>query len=702
MGQVAQVHQEELNRIKDNIAKSYEYFRENRVRWHRSKKFLYVCGLTDEDIRVLQSLGKPELEFNILEAYVSRQKGEFAKQEPSITVGAGENQPPDPQTIKVVEGYLQGLEKESRNNNTSYAMYDDILSGGYSVARVFTKYPHEMAFDQEIAWERVFDPTLCGFDPLAQQNHKGDGDYAFELFVWREKEFKDKYPNLDISSFNFSAEIGDFNWSYTTAANDKTILIGDYYEKKKKRVKIVKLSNKAVMTEDAYEKFLVEWEQQGKIEQPPQLLSSRVTSITTIVRYRICESTVLDYKVTNYSYLPLVFFDGDSTKYRNDGIGELEQHTRPYCYQAFGVQRLKNFAGQTLTNEIENMVQHKFKIPKEAIPAEYLDAYTDYQMPNLMIYNSFLEDNPDVRLNPPEEIARIPTPPEVINAFMGADQTTQAILGTYDATLGINKTQLSGIAIEEGATQSNAVAMPRIKGFLNGLQQVANIVIDLIPKYYITPRTVPVKGRNGKKEYVVVNQNGSPNLQYSPNALNVSVEAGVNFSIQKSRALKTLIALMETSPTFAQFINSTKEGLGMLLDNIEMRGIDALKNGVDNFIEQQQAATQNAPPKNTDMIKLQLQREKISQDGQIATQKAKIDAAGVAVNDKNADTNRLQVLTTLNANEAGRELEADKVQAERERNAVDIAIKAADMSHSHVKDSIELSHKISQSRSQND
>jgi len=35
-----------------------------------------------------------------------------------------------------------------------------------------------------------------------------------------------------------------------------------------------------------------------------------------------------------------------------------------------GYPKLKNFAGQTLGNELENMIQHKFIVAKESLPQE--------------------------------------------------------------------------------------------------------------------------------------------------------------------------------------------------------------------------------------------------------------------------------------------------------------------------------------------
>ena len=45
----------------------------------------------------------------------------------------------------------------------------------------------------KIPIERAFNPTLCGFDPLATTSHKGDGRYCFELYPMTQEEFAQEF-----------------------------------------------------------------------------------------------------------------------------------------------------------------------------------------------------------------------------------------------------------------------------------------------------------------------------------------------------------------------------------------------------------------------------------------------------------------------------------------------------------------------------
>lgn len=694
MVEIAQKHKDQLERIKKNVENFYTYFEDNYKAWHAWKKFLYVTSLGKRERDLLSELNKPQMEFNILEAYVSRQKGEFAKQEPSITVGAGDNGEVDPKVIEAVEGNMRHSEQLSREDNTAYSIYDDMLSGGYSVEKVYTDYSDEMSFEQDIIAKRAFDPTLCGFDPLARESHKGDGEFCFENAPFREKDVKEKWPNINVSNLKYSTSNKKFSWSYKSN-REKLIIVCTYSEKKRKKTKIVKLADGRVMTERDYEKFLAKWEFDRNTAQPPALVgTSRMTELTNIIRYRFIENEILEHTDTDYTYLPLIFYDNNSVTLRDELQSESKQYTRPYCYQAKGVQQLKNMSGQTLANEIEMLVQHKWSVPEEGIPDDYKEAYTDPQKAQTLVYKQFYDNNPDVRLDPPRAVARVPTPPEVEAAFRGADQTTQAILGTYDAALGIQKQELSGVAIIEGATQSNAAAMPSIVGYMNGLNQKAKVILDLIPKYYVTPRSIPIIDKEGKRRYQMINDKGQPQMQFSSNALKVKVEAGVNFSVQKTRALQQATLLMKVSPMLAQFFGTTPEGIKFILDNLEMKGVAQLKDGVEKFIAAIDAQKQHQKP-DPAMIKIQLEMAKLKQQFEQNQKENQIKVANVAVDNKNADTSRITALAKIGESESVIEMKESSIAAENARTAVEEARKTADMKHRHVKDHLELNHKIS-------
>lgn len=706
---VAKTHQDQLERIKKNVKNSYEAFKRNNERFHEFRRFIFETSLTADDITLLTTLSKPQIEFNITEAYISRLMGEFSKQEPSISVGSEDDDQADPTTIHVVEAHIRHMLRDSKNNHVRWEIMKDIYSGGFSVGKVYNDYPHPKAMKQVLNFDRCYDPTLCGFDQMARYSHKGDGRFCFELMPYEIEDFKEQNPNVNTDRISFNRAFAGYNWSYLNG-NEKILICCDYYEKKKREVKILELVTGQVLTVAEYEEMLENWEISGNISQIPAVRGkSRWTNLETIVRYRCIETEIIEYVETDYTFLPLVFFDGNSIMIRNPKTsGAVEQYTRPYVYHAKGAQKLKNFAGITLANEMENIVQHKFMVAKEALPKEmnWLNAYKDIQKPSNLVFNAFFEQNPDQPIpNPIQPVPRIPTPPEVVQTFASTDSLIQNILGSYDAALGINDNQLSGIAIVEAATQSNAAAMPYIVGFLQGLNRVAEIIIDLIPKYYKTPRTIPVMGIDGNADYVKINQDEGVQMFYDTNALNVKVEAGVSFQIEKSRALQQLVALMSTSKQFDAFMN--ERGLPVLLDNIEIKGIDQLKLMVEDWLkeqsqmkqmamQQQQQQMQNNPA----VIRNQIEMQKLQQKQQETQMKGQINQSQIQLDMEKLKQDQLKILSDMNIAKDNSITQRVKAEAERFSKQVDLALKKKDMHHRHFKEAIELHHNVHSSNRQ--
>lgn len=689
---VAKRHQEQLARIKDNVRRAYEYFKPNYDRYNEFRRFVFESSLKEEEITLLMTLSRPQLEFNVLEAYISRLLGEFSKQEPDIEVSADDENTADPLTIQVLEQHLRHTLTDSKNHHTKYEVYKDLLSGGFSTLKVTTDYANPMSFNQIIKIERAYDPTLCGYDQVTKYSHKGDGRFCFELYPKTKDEFEEEYPDIDVDRLTFRRDFSGFNWSYL---NDSTpiLLVADYYEKKAHEVTIVQLADRKVMTMDKYKEMLSTW---SDLAPPPAIMGKpRKSQMQKIVRYRCIENQVIEYKTTDFAHLPLIFVDGNSVMIKTPKNGNVRQVTRPYVYHAKGAQRLKNYAGIAWANEIENTVQHKFMVAKEALPKEeeFLQAYKDVQKASVMVFNSVYEGNPDQPINMPlREIQRVQAPPEIMQAFSTSDSLIQQILGSYDASLGINNNQLSGIALVEAATQSNAAAMPYIVGYLQGYQRAAEIYVDLFPKYCDSPRTIPITDADGQKSFIKINQQQGVNMFYDANALNVIVKAGASFQVQKSRTIMMVKEMMGMSPLFAQFI--AEKGLNFVLDNMEGKGIEQLKQLVDGWLQemqqQKQLAMQQAQQEaqnNPQMLRLQVETQKLQQQGMKDQKQFEVDMAKLQMEEK-------KILADLKMAGEDRQVELVKAETERFGKQVDLELQHREMQHRHVKEAIEVHHMV--------
>lgn len=714
---------EELERIKSNVKDFYDYFQPNYERFNFWRNFVFKSSLSPSDISLNQELDRPNIEFNIMESKLNRILGEFAKSEPSLSVHGSDSslKKPDPMQIMVVEGHIRTIFFESNRDNMEYEIYRDCITGGFSAFKIYTDYLHPMSLDQQILMKRCFDPTLVGFDKMASESHKGDGKYCYELFPWSKEKFEEKYGSELTKNMRFKSKMqtgntnqfGDFNWSYTTG-KEQVVLICDYYEKKFIKTKIVQLRDGTgqngqgmVMTESDYKKMVQNWNFLSPI---PAIVKTRETETVQICRTTLVENDILNYEETDYSYLPLIFVDGNSIFLRENSNGTAQQMCRPMMYHMLGVQKLKNFAGIMLANHIENTPQSQFIVAVESIPAEYKDMWLNPQRAGLLAYNPTKDNDPTQPLPPPSPVPRPIIPQEIMQTFMSMDQVSQEILGSYDSALGINNNELSGSAIKAGATQSNAASMPYMVNYIRSLNQSAEIILDLIPKYIDTARALPVKNIAGKEFNVPVNIEGGVSMQYDPNSLGVKVEAGVNFELQRQQAFDVFSNLMDRLPPIQQLIGTTPEGMEMLLENIDVRGIDALKAILPKFMKQQAQQQQQQQQMQQQMQQAQIQQmqqpmmieaQSLKQRADADTMEAQIKAAELQIKQQDSETKRLAVVSKVADNSDKIQLAGKKLNAENTRSLIDSLSNRIDQTHQKDMDMLKLHHEVNKSENEN-
>lgn len=693
--------QARLARMKANIERTNIYWKPNAKRFHDFQKFCFKTAISVSDKASLNQVQKPIIEFNIINAPLSRQCGEFSKQEPSIEVSAKAGKKVDPKIIEFLDGHIRYIFDESKKRNTQYNIYRDSMSGGFSNFKIWMDYEDEMSFNQIIRVGRTNMPTMIGYDPMAREVDKSDAEFYFELFPMEKEQFKQENPKIPIDKLDFLKIDGSFNWSFKNQ-DQEVIVLADYYEKVKTKKKVVKLANNESMLKSEYEEKLKQWNEENHIEQAPAITEERESEFVHIRRSRIMQTTILEEKDTLFKYNNLVYVDGDSVIIQDEDNANMEQFTKPYVYHAEGLQRLINFTGQVIANDFENMVMHKFMIAEEALPTQEdaQDAWNNVQKAALLVHKAYSDINPGEQLPVPQPVNRVPLPPEVMSTFTSGMQMLQNILGSYDASLANNEQQISGVAIVEAATLSNGAAMPYVINYMQSLTTVANCIVDLIPKLNKTPRELPIIQKDGKKEHIKVNQEGGLDLKYNSSHIQVNVEAGVNFAIAKNKALQQLTLLMKISPEFAEFMNEM--GLETLLDNIEFRNSDLLRAKIDQWKQIKQQKKQNEP--NPDAIKAQVLQQQVQlAQGQLQNEiqktqikgeeisgKATLDTERLILEKEKADNDRLQIMMKMGESKDKLQIAIAKANAEEERARADLGMKAHHQSHTQFKELGEL------------
>lgn len=712
-----EISQEPLDKLRKSVETAYIYFKDNCQRFRDFKNYTFRETLNEQQKGMLTSLNRPQLEFNLGAASVSRKLGEFAMHEPSIIISPSEGVPVNDEVIQTVEGNIRHKIHDANKNSFGNEIYKDMLGGGFSAAKVYTDYQSSMSLNQDIFWAKCFDSTMVGFDPLARAPHKGDGQFSFEMYPVIADDLQEQFPKIELSLKADSTYIESYQWSYKDMYDNIVILVCDFYEKKKKRAKILKLADGRVMTVKGYEKLKKYWEDNQIIEQIPAIMASRMTVLDIICNYKFIRDQIIEYTETDYTYLPHVFFDGNSETLCKGHTNTSYQFTKPYYYHAKGAQDMMNFMGIAITNSVDNLSASKFIVKEEAIPQQqdYIDAITEPQRANTLVVRAYSENNPDKPIpDPIREVQYPPLPPEVMGTFNQSVQFIQAILGSGSSNPENAHDYISGKAIIEASNADNAAGMPYMIGYLAGLEQMARIHVDLMPKYLLGRRTIPVVNKAGDRIYQDINAPGKPAINYESGAIKVQIDAGVNFQVQKDKAMAQIVGLMQASPKFAEFMNS-EQGLPILLSNLVIYGADRLQEAAEHWLQSEQEKQQQMMQMQRQMMqqdphyikaqadvqKVQLEAQELQMKGEQQQFDKEIKVAELALEQERVQNEAILVQHEAEQEEINAAVQREKAQAEIISHSLDAASKLASIKHQQkmdehesVRKSVELHHKI--------
>jgi hypothetical protein len=191
-------------------------------------------------------------------------------------------------------------------------------------------------------------------------------------------------------------------------------------------------------------------------------------------------------------------------------------------------------------------------------------------------------------------------------------------------------------------------------------------------------------------------------MNFDPNNMQVKVETGVNFAMQKEIALQTVISLSQASQAFSQFFN--QYGLPVLLDNIDIRGIDDLKEKAEEFQKQLQQQQQMAQKQQMQQMQMQAQQQamamqKAQQELQSPTQgqievmaiqeKSKIDAANISIKERDSETKFLELMSKIQSESVQNEIKLAEIDAENSRTAVESVLNISKHIHETSKGEME-------------
>lgn len=440
---------------------------------------------------------RPRYEFNRIRQIIKQVINDNRQNTPSIKVRATEDG--DKDIAEIRQGLIRNIEATS-NADQAYdwgGLY--AISAGYGCWEVATEYATEDGFDQNICIKRIENPFSVYFDPDARELNRCDSQYVFVIQNMRRSEFKRRWPKAEMDNFEANARDSTQHGWWDT----DTVRVAKYWEKKREKKRIYRLSDGSVVDADAFDQI-------REVAENPPMGPDGVPSREpiTVEAERTVEVDKVTYELVSGNetlegpfdwagkYIPLVPVWGDYTVI--DGS--------PYWY---GMVRMARDA-QTLFNYSQsNLVEVIAKQPNA--PWLYTPAMIQgfaKEWANSAVNNAAgLPYNVDPTA--PGGMPKRENPPAFPAAYANLaavhDQNLKAVTGVYDASLGNRSNETSGKAIMARQHEGDVANYDYSDNIVRAVQYTGVVINDLIPYIYDAQRDLRILGDDMTEKYVKAN-----------------------------------------------------------------------------------------------------------------------------------------------------------------------------------------------------
>lgn len=516
-----------LQRVRDRFKVMSEADDTNRKLALDDLKFTHEPGAQwDEGVKKERG-DRPCYEFNKLRITIKRVINHIRANRPASKVRAVEDG--DKDTADIYDGLIRNIWNVSDADTVIDYAAEYVVAGGMGAWRVTTEYSDDTAFEQDIFIRPIKNPFCLYADPAASDPLKRDAEDWILTERIANSSYEQKWPKAKRTNFEDSDFDDEDDWQ-----DEETTRICEYWYKK------------------PYEKTLYLLPDGKTVEEVPpgvKPVRSRPVKCHKICMVIVSGDAILEGP-TEWagSKFPFVQVHGEWRVI--DGKVQWHGLTR-FSKDA---QRAYNFSRTSIAETIALAPTAKWLMTVKQVQG-LEKAFADAHKKNFpyIVYNDVPGQNQPQRLGGPD------VPVALIQEAALASEDIKATSGIFDASLGKQSNETSGVAIRSRQEQGEIATYNFPDNVSKGVRLTAEIIIDLIPHIIDTTRAIRILGSDGAEKYVKVNEpQPDPNdptglKMITVNDLtrgkyDVTVTAGPSFSTQRQEAAEVYTAIGQAVP----------------------------------------------------------------------------------------------------------------------------------------------------------
>ena len=541
---------------------------------------------------------RPCLTFDKLSSSVDRVVGGQLSNMPSIKIRAAEEG--DEDVAEVYQGLIRQIDQ--RGVQAFKTAFKFAVKSGWGCLLVDHDYVDDTSLDQDIIVREIKNPFSVLLDPIVQAQHVTEARYGFLFEDMERAEFERLYPKAE-------SEAGESDFTSTgnfeSWVTEESVRVADYYRIVLEERTLIQLSDGRVLHMDEIENVRDELNMQGIT-----LGKTRKVQARKLERYKITGLEVLEEVECVGRYIPIIPMLGKTSNINGRYI------SRGLVRKAKDAQRLYNYS-RSVSVEVTALTP---KQPYFVTPAMVKGHEAKWK--KMMVSNDpVLMFNFDNGQKPFREAPAQGSPALMQDAQIAADDI-KATTGIYDANMGAQGNEISGVAIKGRQVQGEMANFEFQDQLVDSMELSGRVMIDMIPHIYDTERTIRILGEDEREEAIAVNktlmdaQTGEyvKTMDLTTGTYDIKVASGPSFTTRKQETAEQLSQIIAQNPAMSEIVGD------VLFKNLDLVG-------GDEVIQRLRSAGVKGgiiEPNDEEAMEMQ---EQIQQQQQIEAQAAQLELA---------------------------------------------------------------------------
>lgn len=448
----------------------------------------------------------------------------------------------DVDTSMVIAGLIRDIEYQS-NADTAYDIAEEYaVRTGLGYFRLVPEYAETDSFDQVLRIKQIEDPLTVYMDPDHKEQDGSDAEWAFVVRDISKTDFTRLYPEADMQN-SLPFDLNNNGW-----VSDDTVRVAEYFYKEYKSVMIYHVKTFAKALDGSMMLFN---DEVTRIKPTKEELDSQTK---VIVKKRKAEQCTVKWLVINGKevlsetifpgqFIPVFPVKGEEFWVDNKRV------IMGAVRRAIDSQKIINFM---VSSQVE-AIDMGNKVPYIGAAGQFEGFEDRWRNANNTNY-AYLEYNTvDVDGKPiaPPTRQSVETPIQAIQATrQQSDNSMKQIFGIYESATGAQSNETSGVAIIARKEQSSNSNFHYYDNLVRAIKHLGRVLVEVIPTYYDTARTVRIVKPNGEQELTAINQyleNGKIH-KMEAGLYAVVVKTGPSYMTKRQKLVENGTALISQYP----------------------------------------------------------------------------------------------------------------------------------------------------------